>query len=139
MKKTVCIICGKEKNGLQVKDDYVLETLRWIKTNITKNVKNYNLVVCKEDFLTYQKKRDGFERKEIIYGAIGVIFLIALIITSQGNIGAVFVGLAVTIGLLALAHVSYIPAVELPAGVSVPQKKSGMRERLESFIPPSQK
>ena len=135
----MCIICGKEKTGLPVKDDYILQSIRWIKTNITHNVKNYKLVVCKDDFLAYQKKRDGFERKEIIYGAVGIVFLIALVITSEGNIGAVFVGLGVTLGLLALSHVSYIPAVELPPGVPLPQQKSKMKEKIESLIPQSKK
>jgi hypothetical protein len=123
MAKTVCIICGKEKNGLPVKDDYVIRALRWIKTYVTKNSKNYNLVVCKEDFLAYKKKRDSFERKLIIYGAIGIIFTIAIFIGSAGRPSAILVGLVITLGLLALAHVNYMPAVVMPKITQPPKKR----------------
>jgi hypothetical protein len=76
MKKDACIICGKEKPGLEVKDDYMIDAVRWIKLKIFKSKpKNFRLVVCKDDFLKYKKQRDRYERNQMLYVAIGIIFL----------------------------------------------------------------
>jgi hypothetical protein len=107
-------MCGKEKDGLLVKDDYVINAIRWVKRNITKSEKNYTLVICKEDFLAYKKKRDSYERKMVIYVVIGIIFLIALSVVSGGKLGAIGVGFIITIFLFLLAQLSYMPAVDMP-------------------------
>jgi len=112
--KTVCIICAQEKNGLGVKDDWMIGAMRWVKRNITKNPKNYNLVVCKECFLDYKKKRDGYERKQMLYAVLCIIFLVALAITTRLNPGAIVIGLVITLFLQALAQLSYMPPVDIP-------------------------
>ncbi len=116
-------MCGKEKNGLPVKEDVIIQSLRWVKRNITKNPKNFTLVVCKDDFLVYKKKRDSYERKMVMYVAIGIIFLAALAAVSSQRLGAVGVGLLITLFLLLLAQLSYMPAVEMPAIKEKKQKK----------------
>ncbi len=115
MKKKVCIMCGKERDGLLIKEDMVLKGLRWIKRNITRNERNYTLVVCKDDFLAYKKKRDGYERKMVIYVSLGIVFLVALALVSDAKLGAIAVGLVITIFLFLLAQLSYMPAVDMPA------------------------
>lgn len=115
-------MCGEEKDGLPVKDDAMIGTIRWIKRNITKSEKNYRLVVCKEDFLKYKKRRDSYERKQILYVAIGIVFLIALAVASRGSIGAIIVGLVITLFMLLLAQLSYMPAVEMPKAAQTSKK-----------------
>ncbi|MDE1871084.1 MAG: hypothetical protein KGI06_02480 [Candidatus Micrarchaeota archaeon] len=114
MGKPACIICGKERDGLEVRDDIIIKSLRWIKKNVTKSQKNYRLVVCKDCFLSYRKRRESYERKMMIYGAIGVIFLLALLVSAGGRLGAIGVGILIIIGLLLLAQFSYMPAVKMP-------------------------
>ncbi len=114
-RKSVCIICGEEKDGLEVKEDYILKGMRWIKRNITKSPKNYRLVVCKEDFLKYKKKKDSYDRKQIVYVALGIIFLVMLLSYSSVRIlSAFFYGGIVIIFLYLLAQLSYIPSVSMP-------------------------
>ena len=46
-RKVVCIICGKEKDGIPVKIDSIIKAIRWIKTNITRKfsyVRTYRVV-----------------------------------------------------------------------------------------------
>lgn len=113
--KSVCIMCGQEQDGLEVKDDSILRALRWIKTNITRSPKNYRLVVCKEDFLKYKKRKDSYDRKQIAYVALGVVFLVVLIAFANGRfLSAFFYGAIVVIFLYLLAQLSYIPAVDMP-------------------------
>ncbi|ASI14038.1 membrane protein [Candidatus Mancarchaeum acidiphilum] len=109
-----CIICGQQKPGLHVKDDFVLDSIRWIKRNITKNEKGYKLVVCKEDYKKYLKERNKYIRRQIFYIAIGIVFAALLIIMSGGSIGAILFGLAIILLLYLLSLLSYIPAVDLP-------------------------
>jgi hypothetical protein len=129
MIKTVCIMCGNERDGLVVKDDAIIGALRWIKTNITRNAKNYRLVVCKECFLNYRKKRESYERKMIIYTIIGIIFLVSLAVVSNEKLSAVGVGLLIIILLLLLAQLSYVPAVSMPKARAESKPKRRTRRR----------
>jgi uncharacterized membrane protein (DUF485 family) len=124
MDKKICIMCGKEKSGLDVKEDHVIWAMRWIKRNITRNPKNYKMVVCKEDFLAYKKKRDSYERKQIIYLIIGFLFLVLLVSFARGRIfGAIFYGVLVMAFMYLLSLISYIPAVDMP---DVKKKEKGI-------------
>jgi hypothetical protein len=123
MKKNACIMCGKEKDGLPVKEDWIIKSIRWVKHNITHSEKNYRLVVCKEDFLDYKKKRDSYERKQILYISIGIIFTVALTITARGALGAIGVGIIIIIFMFLLAQLSYMPGVDLPTLKKKPSKK----------------
>ncbi|MEM0201624.1 MAG: hypothetical protein QXR73_00395 [Candidatus Micrarchaeaceae archaeon] len=110
-KETRCIICGKELNGLEVKDDYVIKAMRWFKRNVTHNEKNYRLVVCKDCYVRYKKARDSYNSKTVSYLAIGVIFAALLIITGR-SLGAVVAGIAIIILMYALSLLSYMPGLK---------------------------
>ncbi len=114
MGKNVCIMCMKERPGLTVRGDAILSALRWIKRNVTRNPKNYTLVVCKECFLDYKKKRDSYERKMVIYAVLGIIFLAAITVVSSSKLGAIAVGLVIMLFLFLIAQLSYIPGVNMP-------------------------
>lgn len=116
-------MCGNERPGLPVKEDRTLGALRWFKRNITKNPKNYKLVVCKECYLNYRKKRNSYERKQIIYLVIGILFLVALTLSTRGNLGAIGFGIIIMLFLLLLSQLSYVPAVEMPPIAKSAQKK----------------
>ncbi len=113
-KRNMCIICGKEREGLAVRDDAVILGLRWIKRNVTRSAKNYRLVVCKDDFLKYKKGRDSYQRKQMAYVTLGVLFLAGMAFFGHGNLGAIAAGLGIAIFMFLLAQVSYMPAVDMP-------------------------
>jgi hypothetical protein len=110
--KKGCIICGKEKDGFDVKEDYVIESMRWFKRNVTRNAKNYTIVVCKECVPQYRKLRARHVRSRSIYVGLGVIFTVTLLLASHGSLGALAYGIAMTVFLYLLSLLSYIPAVK---------------------------
>lgn len=127
MKDSRCIICGEKKNGLEVKEDYIIQIIRWVKKNITKDEKGHRLVVCKDDFAKYKKSRDSYKRKQAIYIALGVIFTIFLAGVSGPRVfSALLLGTGVTMFMYLLSQLSYMPDVYIPAINQEPmlQKKS---------------
>ena len=110
-----CIICGKSLAGLEVRNDYVISSIRWFKRNVTRNEKGYRLVVCKEDFQKYYKQRKSFERKRGLYVGLGIVFAAALFLLSSFNLYSLAYGLGIIAFLYLLSLVSYIPALDIPA------------------------
>ncbi len=114
MKETRCVICGARKNGLEVRQDFVIETIRWFKRNITRNEKGYRLVVCKECYPKYAKERSKFERRQIFYLIIGVLFTIVIVIGAGNKALALLYGFVVLVFVYLLSLLTYIPAVNTP-------------------------
>ncbi|MGC8572134.1 MAG: hypothetical protein ACP5RI_00305 [Candidatus Micrarchaeia archaeon] len=109
-----CIICGKEKEGLEVQEDFVISSIRWFKRNITKNEKNYKLVVCKECYPTYYKARERYEKRRALYLVIGILFALILLIISQNKILAFIYAVIVVVFVYLLSLFTYMPAVKIP-------------------------
>ncbi len=108
--KKACMICGKEKSGTDVKEDYVIKVMRWFKENVTRNAKGYRIVVCDACMPQYRKIRTKFTRRKIIYVALGLIFTITIVIFSGGRYpSAIAYGLGITIFLYLLSLISYVP------------------------------
>ncbi len=113
-KESRCIICGRELNGLEVQEDYVIKAIRWFKRNVTHNEKNYRLVVCKDCYVKYKKARDSYNSKTISYAAL-------LIITGR-SIGAVIAGIIIILLMYALSLLSYMPGLKIDKAEKNKQK-----------------
>jgi predicted nucleic acid-binding Zn ribbon protein len=114
MPDTYCIICGKKKPGIPVKNDYVLDAIRWFKTNVTKNAQNNKLVVCKEDYSVYKKNRDRYVSRQIIYLVIGILFtILGLFLTF--SISTLLVGLGIVAFLYLMSLLNYTPKLNIDA------------------------
>ena len=109
---TYCIICAKQKNGIAIKDDHVLDALHWFKKNVTKNEKGNRLVVCKEDYSAYKKKRDKYTSRQALYVAIGAIFMILGLVASV-SLSTVALGILVIAVLYLLSLINYTPALDI--------------------------
>ena len=110
-----CIICGLEKDGLEVKEDYIIKSIRWFKRNITRNEKGYRLVVCKDCYPKYAKLRESYMRKQVTYIIIGVLFAAVLIAFSGGRLlSAILYGIIIIVFMYLLAQLSYMPALKIP-------------------------
>ncbi|MEM3227549.1 MAG: hypothetical protein QXR58_00620 [Candidatus Micrarchaeaceae archaeon] len=109
-----CIICGLQKDGLELKEDYIIALIRFFKRNITKNEKGYRLVVCKDCYIKYAKQRGKFERRRAAYVAIGIVFMVLFVIVSPNKLSAVLYGLLITLFLYLLSLLNYMPALTLP-------------------------
>ncbi|MDE1860422.1 MAG: hypothetical protein KGH72_01765 [Candidatus Micrarchaeota archaeon] len=82
MAKEYCIICGKAKAGIPVREDYVIDTMRWFKRNITHNEQGNALDVCKACYPDYKKLRSRFVNRQRLYMGIGLLFLIFVVLIS---------------------------------------------------------
>ncbi|MGI0100544.1 MAG: hypothetical protein ACREBH_02390 [Candidatus Micrarchaeaceae archaeon] len=121
--ESVCIMCGEKRNGLKVKDDWVINSMRWLKRRVSKNVNKRDLIVCKECFLKYRKRRDSYERKQVVYVAIGVIFLVVISVAAGGRISAILAGFAIAVFMFLLAQLSYMPEVGMPKERQQPHRR----------------
>ena len=74
MQKSYCIICGREKDGIEIEEDLQIAIIKWFKTHITKNVKNNRLVVCKECYPKYKEAYKRYKRREYLYIILWVLF-----------------------------------------------------------------
>lgn len=113
MAKTVCIICGLEKPGIPVKEDYVIGSIRWLKKNVFRNEKGNKLVVCRECYPKYKKEREAFISRQRTYIALGIIFLIASVLLSASKLGAIFLGILVLLLLYLVSLLNYVPDLDI--------------------------
>ncbi len=119
-----CIICGKEKNGINVQNDYIIDLIRWIKKNITKNEKNYKLVVCQDCYMKYKKMYNSFKRKKTFYIILGVIFMLLLFFASHFNVYSLISGFALIIFLYLLSLLTYMPRLKIQDNKNKEENKS---------------
>lgn len=118
---TYCIICGKQKNGIPVENDYVLDMLRWFKRNVTKNEQKNKLIVCKEDYPVYKKNRSRYVFRLAVYLTIGSLFFILGLLLSP-SVATFFIGAILLIFLYSLSLLSYTPKLRLEVQNAKSQK-----------------
>ncbi|MGC9099196.1 MAG: hypothetical protein ACP5HW_01450 [Candidatus Micrarchaeia archaeon] len=109
--KSYCIICGKERNGIEVDEDFVIKSVRWFKRNVTKNEEGNKLVVCSECYPKYLKYRRRFVEREIVYLTLGFLFLIFGLIVSF-RLSTLIIGLLLMLFLYFLSLLSYMPRLK---------------------------
>lgn len=112
MQKSYCIICGKEKKGIAVENDFVLDTIRWFKKNVTKSGKNNKLVVCKEDYKTYALSRRKFESRQKLYVIFGVLFVILSLLVSR-SASTLPIAILIMLLLYLFSFLSYMPRISI--------------------------
>ncbi len=117
MRESRCIICGEKKDGLEVKEDFVIEAIRWTKRNVTKGVwpeKGSRLVVCKGCFPKYSKYRSTFIRRSTLYPTLAILFLIVLVAISPNKLVGFAYGLIMAIIIAGMSLLNYMPALKMP-------------------------
>ena len=112
-KESRCIICGQEKQGIPVETDWVIESIRWFKRNITRNERNYNLIVCRECYPKHNKLYNSFRNKQVFYIVLGLIFTFLLFFASRYNLLSLIPGIILTGFLYLLSLLSYTPKVKV--------------------------
>jgi len=113
--KTYCIVCAKEKPGIPIKEDRVIGTIRLIKKNVLKSEKRNRIVVCKDCYEDYKKYRKRYTRRQALYLALGVVFLIMLMLINP-SVYAALTGLGMLALLYLLSLLNYMPELDIPAG-----------------------
>mgnify|MGYP001626225261 CR=1 FL=1 len=112
--KSVCIICGQEKLGIEVKEDYVIQAIRWFKRNVTKNEQGNKLVVCKDCYVKYSEMRAKYESRTKLYLTLGLLFLVFSFLVSSNKIAGLAMGVSVFLLLYLISFLSYVPALNIP-------------------------
>ena len=115
-RKPRCIICNAEKDGIGIRPDAVVNTLRWFNTRTFKYKNPYRPVVCRECYQKYRKARKSFEHKRAAYLVIGILFVAVLVVASRGNPYSALAGLGVIAFMYLLSLVNYMPALDIPQG-----------------------
>ncbi len=121
--KSYCIICGQEKDGIEIESDYVIDAIRWFKRNVTKNEQRNRIVVCKDCYPKYKTLRKRFEKREKIYIILGILFIITGTVISP-RIGTFIVTVIVAVFLYLLSLLSYIPKIKLGQHLVIPPKET---------------
>jgi L-asparagine transporter-like permease len=110
MKKSICIVCKKEKKGVKVEDDLYLEAIRKIKTRLN-IARNNILVVCKDCLPKAQEKRRRFERTIMTWGVLATLLFVLLVLMSP-TLQSIFLALIAGVFLILFSLISYFPRVE---------------------------
>lgn len=106
--KTFCIICGKEKNGVDIRSDPIIDGLRWIKTNITHNHSNNRLVVCRDCYEKYRVSKKRFDSRKKLYLILGIIFAAFILIVNVTIFSIAFALFMIAL-LYLFALFNYVP------------------------------
>ncbi len=112
MQKSYCIVCAKERKGIPVEDDLVLGTVRWFKTNVTRNERNNRLVVCRDCYLKYVAARKKFESRQKLYVAFGAILAGMNLLLSQSLL-SLLVSMFIFLLLFTFSMLSYMPRISI--------------------------
>ncbi|MEM3781464.1 MAG: hypothetical protein QXT43_00675 [Candidatus Micrarchaeaceae archaeon] len=110
--RSVCIICGNEKQGLEVENDFVINSIRWFKKNVTKNERNNRLVVCRDCYIKYAGMRKKYEGRVRLYLALGIIFALFAFLVSADKLYALAIGAFVVALLYLFSMLSYMPKLK---------------------------
>ncbi len=126
----VCLICEKNKSGKKLEEGVIINSIRKIK-RMFGIAKENKLVVCDMCMEEYQKRRKGFEKTILLWGALGAILGLLLIIPSIligdlfGILRSIILAIILIVVLLALVGiVRYIPKLEGENKKTIIRKKS---------------
>jgi hypothetical protein len=122
--KPRCIICGEEKEGLNIKIDNIVTTIRWINSHTIRAKSRGRPVVCRECFPKYYKARKSYEKKLVSYLIIGILFAIFIIVASRARPSSFLFGFAIIVFMFLLSIISYVPSVETKAAGAARQAKT---------------
>jgi len=112
MGKSYCVVCGNERNGIAVQNDYVIESIRWFKKRFMKVEKGNMLVVCKDCYPEYKKRRRAYESRQKTYLALGILFVVFFFIASPKAI-TILISLFVLALLYFFSLLSYMPKIDI--------------------------
>ncbi len=114
--KVQCIMCRRNIEGLPVKIDGVINTVRWFAVHFSKKTELHRLVVCKDCYITYVKARKRYLRRRNSYIILGILFTMMLCSVAINSVTeflvAIVVGLIITAGMYLLSLLSYVPGLE---------------------------
>ncbi len=110
--KAYCIVCGKEKNGIEIRNDKIIEGIRWIKTKITGSHSDNRLVVCRDCYGKYSVSKKRFDSRKRLYLILGIIFAALILLVNVTIISIAFAIFMVAL-LYVFAFFNYVPDLDV--------------------------
>lgn len=112
MRESYCIICGEKRDGVEVKNDRVLDAMRWFNRTVLKRPnRNNRIVVCSPCYPKYRVQRKKYLSRQRVYAVLGILFMIFGILIAR-TIQAFLISLVVLVLLYLLSLLSYMPDLE---------------------------
>jgi hypothetical protein len=113
--KSYCLVCGKEKDGIPIKEDYVVGMMRWFNRKVMRRGGNNKVVICRECYPKYSKFRGKFVLRQRAYLILGILFIAlgAVWVALMKNASALIMGILFTILLYVLSLLNYVPDIEI--------------------------
>lgn len=115
MRDSYCIMCGEKKDGIPIKEDYVIGAIRWFNRKILRQPpRNNRIVVCSSCYEKYKKQRSKYLSRQKVYIVAGILFVIFGVVLTR-SLQAILLSILVCIGLYLLSLLTYLPELEIPA------------------------
>jgi hypothetical protein len=121
-RKSYCIICGKEKDGIEIREDNVSRAIRTINGYVRGKRLNNRVVVCKECYPKYNKYRKRYISRQRLYLILGVAVLVVSMLLSP-SIGSLLFSVMIIILLYLLSLINWLPALSVSRG-SISRRKA---------------
>jgi len=114
----VCIVDRKNKDGIPIRDDFILKSIRRIKETLNVSTGN-QLIVCKDHIEEAKKRRTKFEKSLMTSAGLGAVIGVILLLISLFS-GRSLIGILQSVVLLAflvvlmasLSLYQYFPAMQ---------------------------
>ena len=109
-----CMLCGKEKRGIEIEEDDVIRSIRWFKHDILKKPLSENkVVICNDCYDNYKKYFKKYKSRQRTYIILGVLFAVFGIIVAQNKVLAIITGIIIVGALYLLSFLSYMPELKI--------------------------
>lgn len=116
-RESYCIICGEKKDGIEIREDYVIHAIRWFNRKVLRTPEKRNrIVVCSSCYPNYKTRRKKYLSRQRTYLVLGFLFMLFGVVIAR-NAQSFIIGVVVIIILYLLSLLSYLPDLgEKPKG-----------------------
>ncbi len=120
-RESYCILCGEKRGGVDVREDAVLQAMRWFKKEVLrKPVRKNRLVVCSSCYPGYKEQRKKYLSRQRTYLVLGVLFMVFGIVIAGLRALPLSIGILLLLYLLSLLN--YMPDLEIRQGKAKKRK-----------------
>ncbi len=106
-------MCGKEKDGVEIREDFVIDGLRWFNRKVLRTPeRNNRIVVCSACYESYKKRRKRYLSRQKTYVILGALFALFGIIIAGNKLLAILAGIAIVVVLYLFSLLSYMPEIK---------------------------
>ncbi|HUB92765.1 MAG TPA: hypothetical protein VL945_02290 [Candidatus Saccharimonadales bacterium] len=110
MRQSYCIVCGSRKDGIEIREDHVIDLIRWFNRTVLRTPPRDNrIVVCSSCYPKYETQRKRYLSRQRTYFVLGALFVIFAIIVASNKIEALLIGIGICALLYVFSLLSYMP------------------------------